>query len=236
MTLRNSHDVEMSTNEMYKRAVSKGKYVLPFYIFVPVLFVVLFNAFGQTMNWKAFGLGALGWFVALVLRGPIGAIAIKKTTKEKANNIVVSASGPLEEGVRFVLLALTASSLPWSLSIGQGWAAIEVLFTIINGIVLITLANRTDEEAMQAKEMLKMQGNLTSSPVWGIIERLFASSYHIGATLILAAAPWAVILLIPFHSFFNIYSVKLSKKSVAITEALVGAVGIIILTIGLLII
>jgi len=55
---------------------------------------------------------------------------------------------------------LTSTSFSWAISLGQGWAAVEVSFTIVNGIVLISLSNKTDEKAMQAKEMIKAQGIL----------------------------------------------------------------------------
>ncbi|MBE3570011.1 MAG: YhfC family intramembrane metalloprotease [Bacillales bacterium] len=232
MTVEKSKESNSSLNEQYKQAVSKSMYVLPFYILVPVFFAVLFYMYGTAVVWQAFGLGALGWIIALLLRGPVSAIAMKTSSKEKAQSIVVSFSGPLEEGVRFGLLLLTSTSFSWAISLGQGWAAVEVLFTIVNGIVFISLANRTDEKAMQAKEMLQSQGNFTATPLWGLIERIFASAYHIGATLVMAQIPWTVLLFIPFHSLFNLLSVKLLKKSIVLTEVFIAFVGIVVLLLG----
>lgn len=234
MTSEESKKSDSSVNELYKQAVSKSLYVLPFYILIPVLFGVLFYMFGTAVVWKAFCFGALGWIIALLLRGPVSAIAMKTVPSDKAQTIVVSFSGPLEEGIRFGLLLLTSTSFTWAISFGQGWAAVEVLFTIVNGIVLVSLANRTDEKAMQAKEILKAQGNLTASPLWGLIERIFASAYHIGATLVMARIPWMVLFFIPFHSFFNIISGKLLKKSIVQAEAFIAFIGIVTLVIGLM--
>lgn len=158
-----------------------------------------------------------------------------KMPKEKATTIIVGSSGVFEECVRIAVLLLTSMTYSWSLSIGQGWAAIEILFVIVNLIVMASLAKRTDEKAVQAKEMLQMQGNLNANPMWGVIERIFASAFHIGCTLLVAKYPWAVVLLIPLHSFVNLAAVKLSKKSLVKTEILLAVIGSITLAVGILV-
>jgi hypothetical protein len=105
---------------------------------------------------------------------------------------------------------------------------------LINGIVLISLVGRTDEKAMQAKEMLRAQGHLTASPLWGLAERVSASAYHIGATLVIAKLPWTALFFIPFHSLFNIVSVQWQKKSLILTEGFVAAIGAAVLAAGLI--
>jgi hypothetical protein len=222
----------MTTQEQFEKAMNKAKYFLPIYILVPFAFWIAFHYSGIVMDWRAFGLGALGWVIALFLRGPLSAI-VMKMPKEKAQTIVVGSSGVFEECVRLVMLLLTGMTFSWSLSLGQGWAAVEVLFVIINVTVMISLAKRTDEKAMQAKEMLAIQGNLSSSPMWGIFERIFASAFHIGCTLIVAKYPLTVVLLIPLHSSVNLMAVKLVKKSVVTVELIIAGVGAIALLIGL---
>lgn len=235
MKLENGQQVEATefSKEGSKTSV-KSLFVLPFYFLIPLLFGLIFNHFGVTFGWKGFGMGALGWVIALFLRGPVSAIALKKASKERARLIVTSASGPLEELTRLVLLLLTASSYSWAASVGQGWAGVEVVFTVINVVVLLSLINREDEKAKQAVEILISQGKLGHHPAWGLVERVFASAYHIGATLIIAAIPWLVLILIPFHSFFNIYTEKiLEKKSVVYAEGFVALCGALVLVIGL---
>ncbi|OAB40589.1 hypothetical protein PMSD_01405 [Paenibacillus macquariensis subsp. defensor] len=227
-------DNSNESQQQYEQVMNRAKYFLPLYLLVPVMFWLVFHYSGTSMEWKAFGLGALGWVIAFFLRGPLSAI-VMKMPKEKATTIIVASSGVFEECVRIAVLLLTSLTFSWSLSMGQGWAAIEVLFVIINLIVMISLSKRTDEKAIQAKEMLQMQGNMNAHPVWGVIERIFASAFHIGCTLLVAKYPWLVVLLIPLHSFVNLSAIKLSKQSMVQTELLIAIFGIITLTVGILV-
>lgn len=205
---------------------------LPLFILVPILYWAFFKSMGYDLNWKAFGLGALGWVVALFLRGPLS-LLVQKWPKEKAQNVIVGSSGVLEEGVRLVLLAVTSVSFGWAQSVGQGWAAVEVLYTMISVIMITSIINRTDEKSMQAKEMLQAQGNLQASPLWGILERIWASAFHIGATLVIASSAWFVIPLIIVHSGLNLVAVRIAKISMFGTNMFVAAVGLITLGVGL---
>jgi hypothetical protein len=227
-------DERSTLNQQFDKALKKAKYFFPLYILVPAAFWLAFHYSGTEIEWRAFGLGALGWVIALFLRGPLSAI-VMKLPKEKATTIVVGSSGVLEECVRIAILMLTSMTYSWSVSIGQGWAAVEVLFVMINVLVMASLAKRTDEKAMQAKEMLKMQGNLSASPMWGVIERVFASAFHIGCTLLAAKYPWLVVLLIPLHSFVNLTAIKLAKKSIVQTELTIASVGGIVLAAGIIV-
>lgn len=139
------------TQQQFEKAVHRSKYFLPLFILVPIAFWLAFYYSGTEMEWKAFGLGALGWVIALFLRGPLSAI-VRKLPKEKATTILVASSGVFEECVRIAILMLTSMTYAWSLSMGQGWAAVEVLFVMVNVIVLASLAKRTDDKAMQAKK------------------------------------------------------------------------------------
>ncbi|WP_379128297.1 hypothetical protein [Paenibacillus sp. sgz500958] len=212
---------------------AKALKFLPLYILVPLLYWAFFKMMGYDMNWKGFGLGALGWFIALFLRGPLS-LLVQKWPQERAKKVIVSSSGVLEESVRLGLLTLTAVSFPWAVSLGQGWAAIEVLFVIINIIVIVSMIKRTDEKAVQAKELLLAQGNLQASPLWGILERIWASAFHIGAALVIAHHFWLVLIMIPLHSGLNLAAVRMAKTSVFRGSLLVAAVGLITLVSGIL--
>lgn len=222
-----------STQQLFDRAIRRSKFFLPLYVLVPLAIWLAFEAAGTDMRWNAFGLGALGWVVALALRGPIGAL-VMKLPPDRAQTIVVGSSGVLEEGVRLGLLAITGATYSWSASVGQGWAAVEVLFTVVNVIAVYSLSGRTDEKATQAKEMLRLQGNLTGHPLWGIFERVFVSAFHIGSTLLIAFSPWLVALMIPVHSLLNLAAVRLAKRSILLTELTVAAVGTAALVAGLI--
>jgi hypothetical protein len=224
-----------SENELFNQATKRSLFFLPLYILVPLLCWFGFHAAGYALEWKAFGLGALGWFITLMLRGPVSAI-VMKMPKEKANNIIVASSGVLEESTRLVLLAVTSVASSWALSIGQGWAAVEVLFVMINVVVIASLGKRTDEKAMQAKEFLEAQGTIHASPLWGVLERIWASLFHIGCTLIVAHYAWTVVLLIPLHSSLNWFAVRLVARSVGISSLFIAAIGLLTLTTGLILI
>lgn len=208
---------------------------IPVYLVVPVLYWLVFRGAGFPMGWAAFGIGALGWWVAYLLRLPI-ILLLKKPSMAEMQNRIVYFSGPLEEGIRLTALLLTGRSMHWALSLGQGWAAIEVAFAIVNVIALTSLRYRTDEKAIQAKEMLKTTGiRLDGSPLWGAVERVFASGFHIGITLLVAWNPWMVIVMVPVHSAFNSTSMYLIKKSVVLMECMVAVAGMTALTAGLLV-
>jgi hypothetical protein len=225
-------DESSSTQKQFAKAVNPAKYILPVYVLVPLAFWAVFHYNGIDMEWRAFGLGALGWVIALFLRGPLSAI-VMKMPKEKATTIIVGFSGVFEECVRLCVLMLTSLTFSWSVSLGQGWAAVEVLFAMFNVIVIVSLAKRTDEKAMQAKEMLQLQGNLNASPLWGVFERIFASAVHIGCTLIVAKFPWTVVGLIPLQSSVNLIAVKFAKKHIVAIEIIIAIVGTVLLAVGL---
>lgn len=225
-------EITINHDELWAKAVSRSRRTLPLYILVPVFFWLGFKLAGYELDVKAFGLGALGWFIALMLRGPIS-VAIMKLPQERAKNIMIASSGVLEETARLILIALTSATTSWALGVGQGWAAIEVLYTMISIVAIASLATKTDEKSMQAKQMLEAQGSIQASPLWGILERIWASAFHIGSTLIVARYPWTVVALIPIHSGLNWGAVKLAAQAVWKSSVFISCFGICMLAIGL---
>lgn len=171
--------------------------------------------------------------IALFLRGPV-TVLFKGLSKEKATLFVGLSSGPLEEGVRLILLLLTGTSFSWAISVGQGWVMIEVLFTIINGFVLIHIIQRQDEKSIQVKELLESKGQLRLSPLWGVVERIFASAFHIGVTLLIAKIPLLTFIFVIVHSLFNLVVVWLSRKNMLVAQLFVAIVGTALLVTGLI--
>lgn len=218
--------------ELFQTAANRALRILPLYVAVPLLFWFGFHAAGWSLDWKAFGLGALGWLIALALRGPILALGTKG--KPAAAKIMMAASsGILEETVRLALLLLTSVGTSWAVSVGQGWAAIEVLFVMMNVVAIASLGKRTDEKAVQVRRMLASQGTLHASPLWGVLERVWASAFHIGATLVVARHPWTVTLLVPLHSGLNWLAVRLVARSVWQSSLLLAVVGTAVFLVGL---
>ncbi len=209
--------------------------MIPLYLLVPVLFALVFLAFGHALSWGLFGIGAVGWWAAYLLRMPISLVLSKGRTDRQPKGIVYF-SGPLEEGVRLVVLLIFGASMSTALSIGQGWAAIEVVFAIVQGIAITSLKYRTDEKALQAKAMLAENGIPTEgNPIWGAVERVFASAFHIGAALVIAWNPWLVIVMTPVHTGFNVTILGAVKRwSIAAGEAVAAGFGTVVLAAGLL--
>lgn len=220
--------------EAHRAAIHAFLLATPLYALVPVGFWLAFRLFGVPLSWAAFGLGAAGWTLALMLRGPVG-VLVKGLPKERASAWMVGVSGPFEEGVRLVALLVTGTSLRWAASLGQGWAAVEVVFAVVNALVVLSMAQRTDAKGMEVRDLLERSGGLQTNPLLGVIERVSASAFHIGSTLLIASHPWLVLAMAPVHSGFNVAAVRLAKRSATRAEVFLAVVGLAVLLAGLLV-
>ena len=207
-------------------------------ILVPLAYGLWFFLWGVPLSWGGIGIGALGWTIALMLRNPVALLAkaIPATSKH-VTTIVVASSGPCEELVRLAVVLLLGRAFPMALSIGLGWAAIEVVYAIINSFVTLSLFRRDDEKARQARAVLENMGlaraMLNAPPFMGVLERISASALQIGFTLLLAWQPLLVILTIPLHSSTNFMALFLVRRSVVLMELCVALIGIMVLLAGL---
>lgn len=207
------------------RGVARRLYAtMPLYALVPIGFWLAFRAAGAPLDWAAFGIGVAGWTLALMLRAPL-ALLVKGLPKERASAWVAAASGPLEEGVRLVALLVTGTSLRWAASLGQGWAAVEVAFAVVNTVVVLAMTQRTDAKSQEVRDLLERSGNLNVNPLVGVVERISASAFHVGSTLLIASSPWLVVLMVPVHTAINLAAVRLVKRSVLLAEILIAVVG-----------
>jgi hypothetical protein len=198
---------------------------VPLVVAVPVAYGIAFANLGHGLLIGPLLAGAAGWLIALVLRTPVGLVGMKVTgSAERTQRWVVASSGPLEEAVRLAVLLLIGRDLATAVWIGLGWAAIEVLYAIANGFALAALADRTDPEAEQAKAMLPPSALSSSSPLWGVVERAWASAVHIGFTLILAAVPLAVLITAPVHTAINVAALWLAQRRGLLTLSIAGIV------------
>lgn len=201
---------------------------------VPVALALAYLALGLPFDGRALALGAAGWLAALVARGPFAALLVKlKGSPEAAQPWIVGLSGPTEEGVRFALVRLLIASPAAAAWLGLGWAAIEVLYAIVNAVVVRQLQTRTDEEAVKAREALAAMGlGQPNMEYWGIVERLSASLLHIGFTLILAGAPMAVLVTMPLHSALNLGLLRLLKRGMALAQGALLLVSVALTAVG----
>jgi hypothetical protein len=179
---------------------------VPFVLAVPVVIGLVIVASGVPLDPVGLIAGAIGWSVALVLRAPVAIVSMRiEQDRRLVQPWITGASGPAEELVRLGVLLLVGRDLPLALSIGLGWAAIEVVYSLVNGVAILALMGRTDPEAEQARSLMPTPEVLRSdAPLWGVVERAWASVLHVAFTLIVAAVPLFVILTTVAHSMTNL--------------------------------
>ncbi|CAJ1366343.1 unnamed protein product [Effrenium voratum] len=167
-----------------------------------------------------FLVGAAGWWVALILRLPVGLAAkacLKDTESLQLASVLIS--GPAEEGVRVaVLVVANWAQLSYAFALGLGWTSLELLFTLAQGYATIQLlrgARQGDAKAAEAFEVLAAQSNgepFATSPFWGVLERVSAHMLHIALSLYVAYNPWLVFATAPGHSLTNWSVLTMMKK------------------------
>ena len=206
----------------------------PLYILTPVPFFILALFLEIKLDFNYVLFGALGWWIALLLRTPVILyLKYKKTNLETSSNLMISFSGPTEEITRLVLLSLIGFNIPNASSIGLGWGMIEIIYGIIQIIGIGTLEQKTDAKALEAKAFMKQMGMdktlASSTPFWGALERFSAIAIHIGFSLLLIRSPYIVIFTIPLHNLANFFVVKMNAKSIQKSQLVLLIIGCIIL-------
>ncbi|CAJ1401501.1 unnamed protein product [Effrenium voratum] len=222
-------------------------YAKKFCCCIPLLFLTLvpFYAFfygaipdASKVEPHTFLVGAAGWWVALILRLPVGLAAkacLKDTESLQLASVLIS--GPAEEGVRVaVLVVANWAQLSHAFALGLGWTSLELLFTLAQGYATIQLlrgARQGDAKAAEAFEVLAAQSNgepFATSPFWGVLERVSAHMLHIALrgpdatvdrSLYVAYNPWLVFATAPGHSLTN-WSVLTMMKKFGIAAVEVG--------------
>jgi hypothetical protein len=204
----------------------------PAYLAVPFLFAVWFRSLAGPLPWSALGLGALGWWVAILLRIPLGSMA-SRLGRRRGQLLIVSASGPLEELVRVATCVVAGRTLAPALAVGLGWGTIEIAFALVEAFVLLRILRRDDQQAREVWQDLRESGiPLDASPLYGALERVSATALHVGFSLLVAASPWLVLVTIPVHSAVNLLALRYARRLIATQLALL-AVGSVVLGLGL---
>jgi len=211
----------------------------PLYFLTPLPFICLAYILDINLDLASVLLGALGWWVALLLRIPVILfVKNKKFDQKKSNKLVIGFSGPTEEITRLVLLLIIGLNVPNAYSVGLGWATIEIIYGLIQIIGIGVLEQKTDTEAEEAKALMKQMGMekslAPSTPFWGALERATAGAVHIGFSLLLVFSPFTIILAIPLHSFINFFVVKMNRTSIQKSQLSFLAIGGIILLLGII--
>lgn len=205
-------------------------------LMVPIASLLVAAVWLGLPDWKLVGLGAAGWILALMLRGPVALLAKRLTSPERIPTILGWASGPAEELVRVgmvILFVHTAKDATWA---GIGWGGIEVVFIAINAIAIAILLTRDGPKAQKVQALMRERDTKTAGGRgWAAMERCSAMAAHLGFTLLLFAQPWLVLATLVAHSLVNMILVHYSKKrSVAFTELTLLAVSLAILLCGLI--
>src|SRR5690606_17275224 len=105
----------------------------------------------------------------------------------------------------------------------------------VNGFAMAALAERDDPEAERAKALMPPVAFSRTAPWWGIVERSWASALHIGFTLVVAAAPLAVVVTAPLHSGINLGFLQLLRRwSIGAVSAAGIVVASVVTTVGFL--
>jgi len=211
----------------------------PLYFLTPLPFIGLAYILDINLNLTSVLLGALGWWVALLLRIPVILfVKKKKIDQKKSNKLVIGFSGPTEEITRLVLVLIIGLNVPNAYSIGLGWATIEIIYGLIQIIGIGILEQKTDPEAEEAKALMKQMGMekslAPSTPFWGALERVTAGAVHIGFSLLLVFSPFTIILAIPLHSFINFFVVQMNRTSIQKSQLSFLGIGGVILLLGIL--
>jgi hypothetical protein len=177
--------------------------------------------------------------LALALRAPVSMVALKLgKSPEAAQPWIVASSGPLEEGARLLVLVMLGRSFSRAASVGLGWAAIEVVYAVVSGFVLLDALGRDDEKADELRRYLLAQGQHPSplAPWWGVVERIWATALHVGLTLLVAFRPVLVLVTAVAHAATNVLALKaLRTHSVAAMEMIGLLWGLAVLAAGLLV-
>lgn len=223
----------MSDQALAKQFFHHLLFCTPLLLTVPLIYLFAYNALGQgSLAVWPFCLGVLGWTIALLLRAPMLVLAFRLThVKEQ---VVAAMAGPAEEVVRLLAVLFLQANFASAISLGLGWATIEVFYALVAGFSTVKILSRGGVGALQLKKRFLDTGLTVPATVYsGVIERLSATALHIGFTLLLAYHPLLILVTLPLHSVVNVGAITLNNRSALATQTLIALFGITTLLVGL---
>lgn len=174
-------------------------------------------------------LGVLGWMVALAARLPVLGSAGRLHASRRRDTILATASGITDEVVRLALVVVVVSDVASALWTGFGWALAQFVF--IAATELTTFSWPIGE---QAAEQLRARGGFVSThPVHSGVRGITGMSFHLGATLLLAAGPWWVLATASAHAVVNAGFARWAGKRLVPIELFGAVVSVTLLLAGL---
>lgn len=175
-------------------------------------------------------LGALGWLVALAARLPVLASAGRLHAVRRRDSILGVASGITDEAVRLALVLVVVGGTGSALWTGFGWALAGLVFAATTQLTRFGWPI-----GRQAAEQLRAQGGFISThPVHGGVRGITATSFHLGATLLLAAGPWWILATASAHAVVNVAFARWARRRLVPVELLGAVVSTTLLLAGLL--
>jgi len=229
-----NRDQVISDQALAKQFLHHLLFCTPLILTVPLIYLLAFNALGQgSLPVGPFCLGLLGWSVALLLRTPIALLTFRLTHDLK-ERVLVAMSGPAEELTRLLAVLYLQANFAGAISLGLGWASIEVLYALVSGFGTVIILSQGGLQAWQLKKrFLDTRLTVPATVYAGIIERLSATALHIGFTLLLAYHPLLILITLPLHSLINLGAISLNNRSALATQGLVALFGFTTLVVGI---
>ena len=206
----------------------------PLLLLVPLVYLLAFNSLGQgRLQVLPFFIGVLGWSVALLLRGPLAVLTVR-LSHDLREKVVAAMAGPAEESMRLAAIVFLQVNFAGAISLGLGWATIEVIYTLISGFSTVMILSQDGVGAWQLRKRFEDSGLTVPATVYsGIVERISATALHIGFTLLIAYHPLLILITLPLHSLVNVGAITLMNRSALATQMLVAFFGITVLLTGL---
>lgn len=174
-------------------------------------------------------LGVLGWLVALAARLPVLGSAGRLHALRRRETIVAVVSGATDEVVRLAVVLIAVSGIESALWAGFGWALAQLVFAAATEVPKFSWP-----VGRQAAEQLKAQGGFVSThPAHSAVRGATTISFHLGATLLLSAAPGWVVATAFAHVLVNTGFARWAAKRLVAVEVFAFVVGVVLLVAGL---
>ncbi|KOV84519.1 hypothetical protein [Nocardia sp. NRRL S-836] len=175
-------------------------------------------------------LGVLGWLVALAASLPVLASASRLHAAGKRDTILAVASGTTDEVVRLALVLVVVDGTGSARWAGLGWALAGLVFAVAT-----QLRRFSRPVGRQAAEQLRSHGGYISThPLHGGLRGITATSFHLGATLLLASDPRWVFATAAAHVVLNVAFARWARRRPVPVEVMGAGVSAALLAAGLL--
>jgi|GEM_PF-6248004 len=190
-------------------------------LFVPVVFLGIFESLGVPTVFEAVVMGGLAWMVAFALRSPLGL-----TWQEiRLDHWRMLGFGPLKQGILLLLLVLTSRALPWAVSVGLGWITADAVWSIWDGSVALNPKVNSQDRQDWLRGSFTSQVSQNRPPHLGTAELLMSAATQMGLILLLQASPWWIVFTAPVQALACWGKAELSRRSVPWALAVAGAAG-----------